>query len=95
MKRLLFAAVVVVCTAFSVPQNAMAGCCRGRCSVPEDPAVVAAREKETQARDKKLAIAGGIGLSVFVVFIGVNFVREAKLAAAATQRPRQPWDVDL
>jgi hypothetical protein len=40
-----------------------------------------------------LVIAAGIGLGVFALIAGVNFLRDTKEAIDAANRPKQPWDV--
>ena len=61
--------------------------------VREDPAAVAARAEARKKSERMLVIAAGVGLGVFALIAGVNFLRETREAIAAANRPKQPWDV--
>lgn len=38
-------------------------------------------------------IAVGVGLGVFALIAGLNFLRDTKEAITAANRPKQPWDL--
>lgn len=40
-----------------------------------------------------LVIALGVGIGVFALIAGVNFLRETREAMAAANRPKQPWEL--
>lgn len=40
-----------------------------------------------------LVIAVGVGLGVFALIAGVNFLRDTREAMAAANRPKQPWEL--
>jgi hypothetical protein len=42
--------------------------------------------------ERVLLIAVGIGLGVFALIAGVNFLRDTKEAITTVNRPKQPWD---
>lgn len=61
--------------------------------VQEDPAAVAARKEARKKTERVLVIALGVGIGVFALIAGLNFLRETKEAMAAANRPKQPWDL--
>jgi hypothetical protein len=40
-----------------------------------------------------LLIALGVGVGVFALIAGVNFLRDTKEAIDVANRPKQPWDL--
>ena len=61
--------------------------------VQEDPAAVAARKDARKKSERMLVIAVGVGIGVFALIAGVNFLRDTREAMAAANRPKQPWDM--
>jgi hypothetical protein len=61
--------------------------------VQEDPAAVAARKEARKKTERVLLIAVGVGVGVFALIAGVNFLRDTREAMAAANRPKQPWEL--
>lgn len=81
--------LVIFGLVLAVADTASAQCCRSRCyAPPEDPAVVAARQKAKQERDYKYGLVfGGMGIVAGGVWVA-RFVRET----ATAQRPGNGFD---
>ena len=46
-----------------------------------------------QKADRMLVIAVGVGLGVFALIAGLNFLRDTREALTAANRPKQPWEL--
>jgi hypothetical protein len=92
MKSLVTASIVTFALMWSAP-NATAAWRTSGCSIKEDPAAVAARQKAKEEMDEKLkwpVAAGGVGFVGFAVW---QFLRETAGAARRTNRKREPWEM--